>query len=324
MDRHLAIAAMAAPAPGVERHPQPPLDGPFGRVAARMPALAEAHELVRDLQFLAIGLLQAAGDRKVLRHHVVRIHPQRGGEVVQRAHGEEGRLRMVGRPPGPRAGAVRGHRRVLVLAVGDLEDVGQRRIPGASRAARAPGLRRPGGERAVLLGPHLDLGERRRAVAGHGQLGVTVEHHLDRRVGQLGELRADDPPAVDVELAAEAAADVVRDHPHVGGRDAEPFGELRGGARDRLRGAPGGEMVGLRPVADLAVGLHAVVGHGGREIAPLDLHLGGGEGARGVPLGLLLAGIHLRGGRQLLLGDEVRQHLVLHLDRLQGRLGERL
>ena len=112
-----------------------------------------------------------------------------------------------------------------------------------------------------FFAPDLDLGEGRRAVAGHGQLGVAVEHQLDRRAGDLGELGAVDPPAVGAELAAEAAAHVLGDHPHVGGRDAEPLGELRGDPRDRLRRAPGGEVVRLRPVADLAVGLQAVVGH---------------------------------------------------------------
>ena len=68
-------------------------------------------------------------------------------------------------------------------------------LPALPEAARAPGLRDPGGERAVLLRADLDLGEGRRAVAGDRQLGVAVEHQLDRRAGDLRELGALDRPS---------------------------------------------------------------------------------------------------------------------------------
>ncbi len=311
---------MTAAAPGVKRQTEAAFDRSLRRIPSRVPALSPAHELVGDLQLLAIDLLELAADGEVLDEEIQGIHPQRRRQIVQGAESEERSLGMIGRPPGPGAGAVRRHRRVLVPPVGDLEDIGDGRIAGAAGTARGPGLRAPGDDRAVLLRSHLDLAVRRRPVTSYRDLRPAVQHQLHRRARQLGQLGALDAPAVDAELAAVAAAHVVGHHVDVGGRNTETLGELSGEPGHGLGGAPGVERVGSRPLADLAVGFHAIVGHRRHAVGALDLHFRGGHRPVGIAHHLFRAGVHLGGFLEIRLVDEVRQHLVLDLDGAQRLL----
>ena len=121
-------------------------------LAARMPLLLPAHQLGGDRQLLAIDVLREAWRCSMfLSKKLERIHVELGGQIVQRAHGEHGSLRMVRRAPCARRTDVVANRRVLFALVGNLEDVRHRRHASATRPARAPRSGLPRDEGAVFL-----------------------------------------------------------------------------------------------------------------------------------------------------------------------------
>ena len=242
------------------RPPQVWIESPSPRrtvpvaAAARLPVLLPAHQIGGDLELLLVdGLALAGRDRQVLAEEVERIHPQLGGEVLHDRHGEERRLRMVGRAPGARAGEVGRHRGVDVTAIGRLEHVGQRCGAGAGQPARSPRVGDPRHHVAVAVGARLDGRPRRGPAAGDRLLVVALDEELDRALRFAREPRRLDVPAIDLELRAEAAAHVVGLHVHVGGGDLERLGELSGEGRDRLRRGVRGELVAA-PLGDLPCG----------------------------------------------------------------------
>ena len=98
---------------------------------------------------------------------------------------------------------------------------------------------------------------------------LAIEEQLDGDLGFLRELRADEALRVGAELAAEAAAHVLRDDADVGARNLEALREAVLRAVDALRGHPRRQLVAV-PLADAAVRLHAHVRDDMRRIGLLD------------------------------------------------------
>ena len=138
----------------------------------------------------------------------------------------------------------------------------------------------------------------------------------------LRQLGADDALRVGRELAAEAAAHVLRDGVDVGLRDAEPLRESLRALNHRLRRDPRGQLVAV-PLADGAVRLEADVADHVRRVGRFDDVRGLGEAGGEVAglfgcalLRVLPSGKHRRRVRRHRLLDvgEVRQHFVAHAD----------
>src|ERR1017187_5177634 len=106
MDGEIAIAVVAAASPGVHGESETALDVAGSLVAALMPVLLPSHEFVGDGELFAIGLGTRAGDIEIAADEVERVHLHFGGKVFDRRHGDERRLRMVGRAPGAGASLV--------------------------------------------------------------------------------------------------------------------------------------------------------------------------------------------------------------------------
>jgi hypothetical protein len=78
VDGQVAVAFVPAPAPSVDGESQAALDRPLRFIAARMPALLPAHQLVGDGQLVAI-LLGALRQVEVAQDQVIRILVEFGG-----------------------------------------------------------------------------------------------------------------------------------------------------------------------------------------------------------------------------------------------------
>src|SRR5207244_13440236 len=102
MDREIAVAAVAAPAPRVKGNTYAAHHTARFVLAARMPLLFPAHQVGSDGQFFAINILARLGDVEILAEELDRVHVQLCGEIVQRTHGKYGRLRMVASAPSQR------------------------------------------------------------------------------------------------------------------------------------------------------------------------------------------------------------------------------
>src|SRR5512140_2686648 len=105
---------MATPTPGVDRQPHATLHRTGSLVAARMPVLLPAHELVGDPQFVPIEFGAGPRDVEVFHHEVKGIHVQFCGRILYGAHGDETRLWMVRSTPCAARTYIRQHRRVLL------------------------------------------------------------------------------------------------------------------------------------------------------------------------------------------------------------------
>ena len=141
----------------------------------------------------------------------------------------------------------------------------------------------------------------------------------------LRETRGNDDLSVEAELAAEAAAHVIRDHTHVGLRDSERFGDSVPCTVHRLRRNPRRQLLAF-PLADAAVRLEARMRLHLRRVQPFDDVTGLGQPFLDVALGALrnLADVPLWKDdgcfrpHGLFDGREMRQHFVVHLDQADG------
>src|SRR5438445_10415756 len=96
MDREIAVAAVAASAPGVKGNTYAAHRTARFVLPARMPLLFPAHQVGSDGQFFAINIPAQLGDVQMLAEELGRAHTHLGVELVQRTHGKNGSLRMVG------------------------------------------------------------------------------------------------------------------------------------------------------------------------------------------------------------------------------------
>ena len=151
MDREIAIARMAASAPGVNGKSEAAGNVAGDVLAARLPLVFPAHQVGGDGQLLAVGFLARAG-------HVRDSCQRSSGSMLSLAARSSSApmvmtrgLWMIGRAPGSRRADVVADGGVFLALVGNAEDVGNRRHASAARAAGSPGLRLPGRERAVFL-----------------------------------------------------------------------------------------------------------------------------------------------------------------------------
>ena len=317
---------MRAPAPRVEREAETALDRARTRVAALVPLAFPVDHLRALVELVAVDF-RPGGQVGVLLEELDRVHVQLGSQIFHRAHRQNRGLRMVRRAP--RAGRSDvGRDAEVACLLGKpilvVVHVRKRRAAAPGDAARRPGFRLEGDQRAVLLCADLDVAVVRRTSAGDHQLLVAVKHQLDGLARLLGELRARDAPSVDVELRPEAAAHVRRDHVDAVGFDGadrlvtrKPLGEIGGDARDRLRRGVNRDFV-VGPVHDLAVRLQAAVGddaeavvafHGGVGALPRLVQIR----ALGVVLGGLDA-VRLACLLDVLVLDPVGQDLEMHVD----------
>src|SRR5438093_10179070 len=137
MNCEVTVAGMAAPAPRVKGNTYAAHYTARFVLPARMPLLLPAHQVRSNGQFFAINILTRLSDIEILAEEFDRVHVQLGREIVQRTHGENGSLRMVGSAPGTRRTDIVANSRVLLTLMSDCEDVGNGRHASASGAARA-------------------------------------------------------------------------------------------------------------------------------------------------------------------------------------------
>ncbi len=258
----------AAAAPRVDRDAHAGLDRAGSLVAGRMP-LVPAEFRGALLQVRAPHRIRRLR-RQVLDPELDRIHLHLVRELVHHDLGDERTLRMSGRAHRALLAGVDEDVLVRAAAIRDLINVRQREAGGGARAARAPRLGLERGDHAVGRDAGFDLRCRRRPIAGRQMLFLAIEHQLDRRIGRLGELGADQPFGADAQrLAAEAAAHVLADDAHVGLRNAQRAGEVLPRAVDPLRRDPRRQLVAV-PLADRAVRLQADVRDDVRRVGLLD------------------------------------------------------
>src|ERR1019366_8481459 len=128
-------------------------------------------------------------------------------------HGDDRRLRVVGRSPRAGASLVGGDGDVLLALVGNFEDVRKWRRATAANSTRSPGSRFPRHEFPVFVGGDLDAREARWTHARDFLFGIALQHDLHRlAASSLRQLRRGDSPTIRAELAAESAADVLLQH----------------------------------------------------------------------------------------------------------------
>src|SRR5207247_6620323 len=104
-----------------------------------------------------------------------------------------------------------------------------------------------------------NLREGRRPIPRVQMLFLPIEHQLHRRFGLTGELRTEDALYVGRELAAEAAAHVLRDHAYVRLRNPERLRKTLRALMHALRRHPRRELVAV-PLADGSVRFETHVG----------------------------------------------------------------
>ena len=284
-----------------------------------MPRLLPLRQLGRLRQLAAVNF-RRVGVVRVLGEELHRVHVELGRQIVHGAAGQVGSLRIVGRAPGLLLSAVRRDGRVRQTPVGHVPiHVGERRHGDASEPARAPGVGLPDGQRPVLLGPQLNLGEVGGPVAGNDQLGSAVQEQLHGPpAGLLREVGAGRPPAVRRELAAEAAPHVVHVRVDACGGDGKHLGEVAAQHRHALCRRPVVETVAL-PLDHLAVRFQTRVVDDRHAVGSLGGHIGVFECLVGIAGGLLAGGLGVGAGAlQIGLVDEVRQHLIFRLDLADG------
>src|SRR2546430_17122776 len=140
MDREIAVAAVAAPAPRVKGNTYAAHHTARFVLAARMPLLFPAHQVGSNGQFFAINILARLGDVEILAEELDRVHVQLGGEIVQRTHGKNGSLRMVWSAPSTCRADIVADGRGLLMLIWDCEGLWNWRPVHASRRATRPGF----------------------------------------------------------------------------------------------------------------------------------------------------------------------------------------
>ena len=254
-------------APQMRRYAHAGLDRTRRRIAGRMTLLPP--EAPRAFLKVFDPLRVWRDGRRVPDAELDRVDLHAIGELVHQDLGEEASLWMSRRAHRALLARVDVHVGVDALPIRKLIEVRQREIRSGARAAGAPA---PSVERRQLpFGRHAgaDVRERGRTVTGVEMLLLAIEHQLHRRVGELRELRADDPLRVGRELAAEAATHVLRDHAHVRLRDAERLGVTLRALVHALSRDPRRELVAV-PLAHRAVRFEAHVRDDVRRIRLLD------------------------------------------------------
>src|SRR5207247_6054999 len=178
-------------------------------LAARMPLLFPAHQVGSNRQFFAINILARLGDVEILAEELDRVHVQLGGEIVQRTHGKNGSLRMVGSAPSTRRADIVADGRVLLTLIRDCEDVGNGRHASASGAARAPGFRLPSDDGAVFFCPNLHTSIGGGSSASDLEFSVALQHHTNGlAVSLFLNFSGVYPPAIGREFAAKCCRDL--------------------------------------------------------------------------------------------------------------------
>ena len=271
------------------------------------------------------------------------------GELVHVRLEGEGQLRRAVAAHGLRVGVVRVDAGGLEAHVRHLVEAGRRHHHdrGRGRAPRGIGAIVKNeadvaeGQLALGVAALADLGPDRLPGRGGEELLFPVEEDLHRPPRAVGQQDGDVLEGVGVQLRAEAAPDGGVDHPHLA---AHPHGLERflevglGHARDLGDGVDG-EVLARVEGGHAAGGAHAAVGHparlevalhdvGGRRFPRLDV--AGGELPRqtqavvgdGLALGVLVVDERRALGEGLLGVEDRGQVLVLHLDELEGFLGD--
>src|SRR5664279_1109667 len=178
MDGEVAIAVVAATSPGVHGETETALDWAWSFVAALMPVLLPSHEVVGDCELFAVGLGARACNVEISADELQWVEVHLGGQVFDCTHGDDRRLRMIGRTPGAGTSLIGGDGRVLLALVGNFEDVWQGRSSAAAHAAGPPGTRIPRDDLAFFGRGNLHAGVGRGTHACHLELGTAVEHVL--------------------------------------------------------------------------------------------------------------------------------------------------
>src|SRR5271157_403871 len=139
MNGEIAITVVTAAAPGVQGEAQPTLQRARRLVAPRMPVSLPLHQLSRDRELVAVSISALARELQIAGDEVVRIHLHLRGEIFDRAHGDDGRLRMIWGAPCASASLVSGDGDALFTLIWDLEDIRQRRRTTAPHSTGPPG-----------------------------------------------------------------------------------------------------------------------------------------------------------------------------------------
>ncbi len=190
------------------------------------------HQLVERLVVVA-GVVDHAGrDRgrevllgdEVLAPDLERVDPELVGELVERHLDHLRRLGPAGAADRIGRALVGEHPDDVGLDVGDLVTAAhheraqrrdQRREDHVVGAEVGQDLDVEGGDRAVALGAHPDVGDLVAALVGDRHVLRARLDPLDRAPELARRPAGEELLAVDLELLAEAAADLGRDHAHV-------------------------------------------------------------------------------------------------------------
>src|SRR5437879_13139675 len=179
MNCEVTVAGMTAPAPRVKGNTNAAHHTARFVLPARMPLLFPAHQVGSDGQFFAINILARLGDVVISGEELDRVHVQLGGEVVQRTHGKNGSLRMVGSAPSTRRADIVADGRVLLTLIRDCEDIWNGRHAAASRTSGAPGFRLPSDDGAVFCCPNLHTSIGGGSSASDLEFSVALQHHTN-------------------------------------------------------------------------------------------------------------------------------------------------
>ncbi len=265
---------------------------------------------------------------QVPEEHVVAVHAQRGGQVVDRRAGQRTDLRVIGSPPGPRATGIANDARRPPLNVGNAGEHVRHQTEVGRRALRpvgTPHVAAEGGDVAVAVGGDFHLGETGRSIAGDLQFRGPIKHQSDRPSGLLGQLGTNDAPLVGTKLRAEPTSHVIAGDGNLRGFQPQRLGEPAGRSRDVLRGEVDIQRILASPLAVGPVRFHAHVGDG---VDPIVAFVADGGVLPGLfeVAGLLLAeelgAAGLLGAFQILLVDPVLQRFELHADGADGVVGD--
>ncbi len=269
-------------------------------------------------------------------------------QLVHAALDAEGRVGRAGGAVGRNLRAV-GHD--VIADDADMREIVHRKAAHARRADRRARERAGleldeqlgGDDTPVLFGAQLDLDDAAGGRAGAAEHLLAAHHDLDRAARLLRQ-RQCHRLEIDQRLAAEAAADLGRHRADVGDVDAEQLGAIGAHHEMALARAPDRALAVIADRDDAGMRLDIGLMHRLRRVAALDRDLGvlpaGGDVAlrEGDPLGDIgrrgRLGVDARGEQivvqerrarlhRLLDVDDVRQHLVLHLDQVGGLLGDR-
>ena len=202
-----------------------------------VPLLVPAHQVGGNAEFFAVDILAWLGDIEVLPEEFDWIHVELGGQIIQRAHGQDRCLGVVGCAPGARRSYIVANRGVLFPLMGNCENVRNGWHAPAAGTTRSPRFRLPGDQSAVPFRAHLHARVRGRPSARDFKFGIALQHDAHRfTLRLLRYLGSENSPAIRRELTAETAANVVLMNVNVAGRNCKRFRHLSGDAGNVLGG----------------------------------------------------------------------------------------